>query len=141
MNITFNIHKHLLHFIKTIYSYFANSSCTNLSIYFFIPDFLKRNYVHCVKSVQIWSYFWSVLSCIQTKYRKYGPEITPYLDTFYAVVVHRTRSISSAKFPYICIIIKWLSLDWPVVWLIDDISLFFSVRKKSYPGYHLYLTS
>ena len=40
---------------------------------------------HCMKSVQIRSYFWSVFSCIRTKYRKYGPEITPYLDIFHAV--------------------------------------------------------
>ena len=33
---------------------------------------------HCVKSVQIWSYFWSVFS---PNTGKYGPEITPYLDT------------------------------------------------------------
>ena len=37
---------------------------------------------HCVKSVQIRSYFWSVFS-LNTG--KYGPEITPYLDTFHAV--------------------------------------------------------
>ena len=36
--------------------------------------------IHCVKSVQIWSYFWSGFSCIRT-------EITPYLDTFHAVKV------------------------------------------------------
>ena len=36
---------------------------------------------HCVKSVQIRSYFWSVFSRILTEY---GPEITPYLDTFHA---------------------------------------------------------
>ena len=36
------------------------------------------------KSVQIWSYFWSVCSCIRTEY---GPEITPYLNTFHAVIV------------------------------------------------------
>ena len=34
---------------------------------------------HWVKSVHIWSYFWSVFSCT--------PEITPYLDTFHAVDV------------------------------------------------------
>ena len=53
-----------------------------------------------MKSVQIRSYFWSVFSCIRTEYlsvfspnaekygldtEKYGPEITPYLDTFHAV--------------------------------------------------------
>ena len=25
---------------------------------------------HCVKSVQIWSFFWSIFSCIWTEYRK-----------------------------------------------------------------------
>ena len=49
---------------------------------------------HCEKSVQIWSYFWSVFSCIScTPYLsvfspntgKYGPEITPYFDFFHAV--------------------------------------------------------
>ena len=47
---------------------------------------------HCVKSIQIRSYFWSLFSCIQTPYLslfspntgKYGLEITPYLDTFHA---------------------------------------------------------
>ena len=37
---------------------------------------------HCVKSVQIGSFFWSVFSCIRPEY---GPEKTPYLDTFHAV--------------------------------------------------------
>ena len=51
---------------------------------------------HCVKSVQIRSFFWSVFFFIRTELRrfipvfspntgKYGPEITPYLDTFHAV--------------------------------------------------------
>ena len=42
-----------------------------------------------VKSVQIRSIFWSVFSNIRTEYSpntgKYGPENTPYLDTFHAV--------------------------------------------------------
>ena len=60
----------------------------------------RRSFVlyHCVKSVEIGSYFWSVFSCIRTEYRKIrtrnnsvsgyfvfvlntgknGPEITPY---------------------------------------------------------------
>ena len=44
-------------------------------------------YSHCVKSVQIRSYFWSIFSCIRNEYedRKYEPEITSYLDTFHAV--------------------------------------------------------
>ena len=39
---------------------------------------------HCVKSVQIRSFFWSVFS---PNARKYGPEKTPYLDTFNAMKV------------------------------------------------------
>ena len=35
-----------------------------------------------MKSVQIWSFFWSAFSRIRTEY---GPEKTPYLDTFHAV--------------------------------------------------------
>ena len=34
----------------------------------FLPR--KRQIIHCVKSVQIQSYFWSVFSCIQSEYRK-----------------------------------------------------------------------
>ena len=61
---------------------------------------------HCVKSVQIRSFFWSVFSRIWTEYGqirphlpakylsvfspnvgKYGPEKTPYLDTFHEVTL------------------------------------------------------
>ena len=48
-----------------------------------------KDICHCVKSVEIPSFFWSVFSCIQTKYGdslgKYGPEKTPHLDTFHTV--------------------------------------------------------
>ena len=56
---------------------------------------------HCVKSVQIRSFFWSVFSCIQTEYGdtgKYGPEKTPYLDTFYAMFI----SIKLEEITYCC---------------------------------------
>ena len=80
---------------------------------------------HCVKSVQIRSYFWSIFSCIQFGHfsrsvwfiwrklntqincnsnkcnlyfpvfglntGRYGPEITPYFDTFHAVSVIRQK--------------------------------------------------
>ena len=54
--------------------------------------------IHWVKSVQIRSYFRSVFSFIRTEYGdllisvfspntgRYGPEITPYLDSFHAVI-------------------------------------------------------
>ena len=47
---------------------------------------------HCVKFVQIQSFFWSVFSRIRTvsvfspNTGKYGPEKTPYLDNFHAVL-------------------------------------------------------
>ena len=31
---------------------------------------LEASCIHCVKSVLIWSYVWSVFSCIQSEYRK-----------------------------------------------------------------------
>ena len=34
---------------------------------------------HCVKRLQIWSFYWSVFSCIWTEY---GAEKIPYLDNF-----------------------------------------------------------
>ena len=48
---------------------------------------------HCVKSVQIRSFFWSAFSCIRTEYgdlrskfipntEKYGPEKTPVFGQF-----------------------------------------------------------
>ena len=43
-----------------------------------------QKYNHCVKSVQIRSYFWSAFSS-----EKYGPEITPYLNTIHAVNVFK----------------------------------------------------
>ena len=39
--------------------------------------------------VQIRSYFWSVF---RPNAGKYGPEITPYLDTFHAVIADTLRS-------------------------------------------------
>ena len=47
-----------------------------------------------MKSVQVRNFAWSVFSPIRTEYgeirstspEKYGPEKTPYLDTFHAVL-------------------------------------------------------
>ena len=53
---------------------------------------LFENSTRCVKSVQIQSLFWSVFSCIWTEFSpntgKYGPEKTPYLDTFHVVTLY-----------------------------------------------------
>ena len=48
---------------------------------------------HCVKNVQIWSYFWSVFSPNTGKYR---PDITPYLDTFHAVLAIALNFLQSS---------------------------------------------
>ena len=46
-----------------------------------MPNAMKDSFnVHCVKSARIRSYFSSNTG-------KYGPEITPHLDTFHAVLV------------------------------------------------------
>ena len=52
-----------------------------------------------MKSVQLRSFFWSVFSSIRPEYGavfslnagKYGPEKTPYLDTFYTVPNYQTN--------------------------------------------------
>ena len=42
----------------------------NDTIFQWIIYFAKSRYLHCVKSVQIRSFFWSVFYCIRTEYRK-----------------------------------------------------------------------
>ena len=52
--------------------------------------------VHCVKSVQIRNFFWSVFSRIRTEC---GLEKTPYLNTFHSVIfyVHGGKYRKSPK--------------------------------------------
>ena len=58
-----------------------------------------------VKSVQIWSFIWSVFSRIRTEYLsvfspnvgKYGPEKTPYLGTFHVVYDNKILHKSMIK--------------------------------------------
>ena len=63
--------------------------------------------IHCVKSVRIRSFFWSVLfphldwirkdtsylSVFSPNAGKYGPEKTPYLDTFHAVILQKIANL------------------------------------------------
>ena len=42
-----------------------------------MQDIVNVNNLHCMKSIQIWS----------PNTGKYGPERTPYLDTFHAVLL------------------------------------------------------
>ena len=80
---------------------------------------------HCVKSVQIRSYFWSVSSRVRTEY---GPEITPYLDTLSLRIQSECRKIrtrNSSVFGYF-----WRSfpvenclLVWLLLWITIDLNL------------------
>ena len=65
---------------------------TNLNIYIGI----QVN--HCVKSVQIRRFFWSVFSQIRTEYKEILP---PYLDTFHAVIANERSSTSSLCFDWL----------------------------------------
>ena len=96
-----------------------------------IHSFIIENDTHCVKCVQMQSFFSSVFSRIRTKDRdtkylsvfslnagKYGPEKTPYLDTFHAVtrilkfIMFHSDNINSAKmFKRILRKIEWDSID------------------------------
>ena len=51
--------------------------------------------LHCVKSVQIRSFLWSVFPVFSPNTGKYIPENTPYLDTFYAVLVSSQQKVFS----------------------------------------------
>ena len=54
--------------------------------------FFSRLAIHCVKIFQIRIYFWSAFSCIRTEYE---PEVTPYLDTFHAVIAGKVYETMS----------------------------------------------
>ena len=41
-----------------------------LSVYLLLSHFIILIHVHCVKTIQIRRFFWSVFSCIWTEYRK-----------------------------------------------------------------------
>ena len=80
--------------------------CKNQSV---IPKLARRpqvvvnnhteKQIHCVKIVQIRSFFWSVFSCIRTVYGdlRSKSEKVPYLDTFHAVLVFASRKVVSGE--------------------------------------------
>ena len=51
--------------------------------------------LHCLKSVQIQNFFWSVFSPNTGKYR---PEKAPYLDTFHSVLALLKMNSSNSAF-------------------------------------------
>ena len=71
--------------------------------------FIFRYFPQCVKSVQIRSFFWSVFPRFRTEYgetrsvsspnaEKYGPEKTPYSDTFHAPG-YRKKLVAWNRYP------------------------------------------
>ena len=65
-----------------------------IAVYEGKPSLVFKSVFHCVKSVQIRSFFWS-------EYRKYEPEKTPYLDTFHAMFVQPNMVVPLKHFTYI----------------------------------------
>ena len=96
----------LNHKLRTRLAIFFNDQVNEDKVY-------KISYCHCVKSVQIRSFFWSVLSRIRTEYavslrtqsecRKYGPEKPPYLNTFRAVCDTPLLLIHFHQCPTFCV--------------------------------------
>ena len=56
---------------------------------------LDQQIRHCVKSVQVRSFFWSVFS---PNTKKYGPEITLYLNTFHAVWFYKIHFFHTFRY-------------------------------------------
>ena len=65
----------------------------NDTIFQWIIYFAKSRYLHCVKSVQIRSFFWSVFSCIQSEYRKIRTRKNSVFGRFLRSGILRTVSI------------------------------------------------
>ena len=82
------VHYHLIPFLS-IFEHFHTTKTLNLPLLeksshtelFLVRIFL---YWDWIRSVHIQSFFWSVFSCIWTEY---GPEKTPYLNTFHAMCI------------------------------------------------------
>ena len=51
----------------------------------FLFSSLNKKHNHCVKSVQMRSFSGPYFPVFSANTEKYGPEKTPYLDTFHAV--------------------------------------------------------
>ena len=71
-HLTIRIKEHLATDKKShVFAHNENCKELHLKNCFEIIDFASTSFrLHCVKSVQIRSFFWSVFSCIQSEYRK-----------------------------------------------------------------------
>ena len=87
---------------------------------FFSPKEQSFPDIHCVKSVQIQSFFWSVCSCIQTEYGETG-SISPYSvqvqeNTDQKKLLIWTLFTQCAGLTLLCI--KWVHRDPSTIFLV-----------------------
>ena len=85
--IPFVFFRHILVLISSVFSFLTFSSSDNpLYQSIFFLTFLHFLYnSDLVNSVQIQNFLWCIFFCVRSKY---GPEKTPYLDTFHKVTIH-----------------------------------------------------
>ena len=76
---------------------------------------------HCLKSVQIRSFFWSVFSSFSPNPGNYGPEKTPYLYT-----IHR---VDVLMLPFACCN-NLIKISWSLRWLLNMVSRCFGLSKS-----------
>ena len=100
-----NVHKTFRRRPRRLLNVLFTFSLRSVSTWVVIPNQKTRavahflsNSSHCVKSVQIRSFFWSVFSVFSPNVRKCWPEKTSYLDTFHAV--SRWIQINIAKLAF-----------------------------------------
>ena len=89
----------------------------------------------CVKSVQTRSYSGPYFPVFGRNTGKYGPEITPYLDTFHTVLLYR---LSSTKI-YVLVLLHSLNFNFHKLWFLSLIGTM--VRKKMYSPFEVYILS
>ena len=100
--------------------------------------------IHCLKSVRIRSFFWSVFSWNTVKY---GTEKTPYLDTFHAMIFSKNVSnilkiqfnVSSVMWCFSCLIWTKKLLSFSAIDFLSEISSLLTLMK--YCGFSIYRIS
>ena len=78
---------------SSVYWCTCNHETEKLTSIFYLEAYLEP--CHCVWSVKIRIFFWSISFCIWSEYQKNGPEKAPYLDTFQAVCQASTMEVFS----------------------------------------------
>ena len=96
-----------------------------------LKNFYNLKLIHCVKSVQIRIFSGPYFPAFGLNRGKYGPEKTPYLDTFHAVIMPPKAGIfhlESGLFFYQ--IYLFISLNY-IFFLTDFLQTRYKSRKKA----------